>query len=118
MNSEELKLRTRSFALRIIKLVNALPASTSARVIGSQLVRCGTSVGANYHVACRARSKREFVAKLGIVLEEIDETQFWLLLIIEAALLSPKRVEALLDESRELTAIFTASVKTARLSQN
>lgn len=99
-------------------MTDALPDSTSARAIGSQVVRCGTSVGANYHIACRARSKKEFVAKLGIVLEEIDETQFWLLLIMEASLLPPKRIESLLNESRELTAIFTASVKTARSSSN
>ena len=113
MTSEELKIRTRAFALRVMKLVDALPRNTNGRAVGSQLVRCATSVGSNYHIACRARSKKEFIAKLGIVLEEADETQFWLLLIIDAAMLPEKRVQSLLVESRELTAIFTATIKTA-----
>ena len=114
MDPEDLKKRTREFAVRVMRLVDQLPRKTSARAIGSQLVRCASSVGANYHIACRARSKAEFVAKVGIVLEESDECLFWLQLIIDADLMPAKRIQALLEESRELTAIFTASVKTAR----
>ena len=90
-----------------------MPWETNGRAVGGQLVRCATSVGANYHIACRARSKKEFIAKLGIVLEESDETQFWLLLIIDAEMQPGKLIEPLLVESRELTAIFTAAIKTA-----
>jgi four helix bundle protein len=88
MTPDELRTRTKQFALRIIKLVGALPKNIEGRAIASQLVRCGTSVAANYRAACRARSRPEFVAKMGVVLEEADETQFWLELIIEASLLS------------------------------
>jgi four helix bundle protein len=114
MTTEVLKLRTREFAVRVMRLVDELPKKTSARAVASQLVRCATSVGANYHIACRARSKAEFIAKVGIVLEECDECLFWLQLIIEAGLMSARRTQALLKEADELTAIFTASVKTAR----
>jgi len=114
MNAIELKSRTRQFAVRAIKLVDALPKTTSGRAIGSQFIRCATSVGANYHIACRARSKAEFIAKNGIVLEECDECLFWLQLIVDAGLLPQARIDPLLNESRELTAIFTASDKTAR----
>ena len=99
-----------------MRLVDRLPKTVSGRAIGSQLVRCATSVGANYHAACRARSKAEFAAKVGIVLEESDECLFWLQLIIDAELMPKNRIEALLAESNELTAIFTASVKTAQMS--
>jgi four helix bundle protein len=84
MTPDELKLRSKHFALRVIKLVAALPRSIEGRAIANQLVRCGTSVAANYRAACRARSKIEFVAKMGVVLEEPDEAQLWLELIIEA----------------------------------
>ncbi|MCP4714334.1 MAG: four helix bundle protein [Deltaproteobacteria bacterium] len=114
MDRDDLKKRTKEFALRIIKLVDALPKNTSGRAIGNQLVRCGTSVGANYRAACRGRSKAEFVAKLGIVLEEVDESAFWLELISESALLPVKKVEGLLQEANELTAIFAKSTYTAR----
>src|SRR5437763_16212916 len=111
MTPDELKARTKHFALRIIKLVAALPKSVEGRAIANQLVRSGTSVAANYRAACRARSKVEFVAKIGVVLEEADETQFWLELITEANLLSVERVQPLLDETSELVAIFVASRK-------
>jgi len=113
MTPDELRTRTKQFALRIIKLVGALPKNIEGRAIASQLVRCGTSVAANYRAACRARSRPEFVAKMGVVLEEADETQFWLELIIEASLLSAKRVQPLLDEANELVAIFVATRKSA-----
>ena len=99
MTPDELRTRTKQFALRIIKLVGSLPKNIEGRAIASQLVGCGTSVAANYRAACRARSRPEFVAKMGVVLEEADETQFWLELIIEASLLSAKRVQSLLDEA-------------------
>ena len=113
MTADELRLRTKQFALRIIRLVAALPKSIEGRAIANELVCCGTSVAANYRAACRARSRSEFVAKMGVVLEEADETQLWLELIIESKLLSVKRVQPLLTEASELAAIFVASRKSA-----
>jgi len=115
MGSEELKSRTKQFALRVMRLVDALPKSSAGRAIGNQLVRSGTSVGANYRAACRGRSKAEFVAKMGTVAEEADESCFWMELVIEGDLLPAAQVQPLLDEADELTAIFTASTKTAKL---
>ena len=97
-----------------MKLVNALPNTTVARAVGSQLVRSGTSVGANYRAACRARSKAEFISKLGTVEEEADESAFWMELILEEHLLPQKRVEELLGEANELVAIIAASRKSAK----
>ena len=114
MDADELRDRTKKFALRIIKLVNALPKTVTGRAIGNQLIRCGTSVGANYRAACRGRSKAEFNSKLHIVLEEADESAFWLEIIIEAELLSKKMVQPLLNEANELTAIFSKSYFTAK----
>jgi len=114
MNEKELKKRTKQFALRIIKLVNALPKNIEGLLIGKQLIRSGTSVGANYRSACRGRSKAEFVAKLGIVEEEADESAFWMELIIEGGLLERELVEPLLKEADELVAIMVASRKSAR----
>ena len=110
MNQSELKERTKQFALRIIKLIEALPNTATGRTIKNQLIRCGTSVGANYRATCRARSRADFIAKLGIVLEEADESVFWLELIIDALLLKEKLVEPLLTEANELTAIFAATL--------
>lgn len=114
MDANELRDRTKAFALRIIKLVRALPKTTESRAVGSQIVRSGTSVGANYRAACRARSKKEFAAKMGIVLEEADETVYWLEIVAESNMLPTKRVKPLLDEAQELTAIFATSTKTSR----
>ncbi len=114
MNEKELKDRTKQFALRVIRLVAALPKTTEGRAIGSQLIRAGTSVGANYRSACRGRSKAEFVAKLGIVEEEADESAFWMELIIESELLKKELVEPLLKEANELVAIMVSSRKSAR----
>ena len=114
MTREILKERTKQFALRIIKVVDALPKNATGRVIGDQLIRCGTSVGANYRAACRGRSKAEFSSKLHIVLEEADESIFWLELIIETELLPEKKIESLLKEANELTAIFARSYFTAK----
>ena len=113
MNEAELKKRTKSFALRVRKLVGALPRDSVGRAIGSQLIRSATSVGANYRAACRGRSKAEFIAKLGIVIEEADESSYWMELIIEGELLPANRVEERLDESNQVTAIMVASRKTA-----
>jgi len=114
MKEQELKTRTKQFGLRVMKLVGALPNDTVGRAIGNQPVRSGTSVGANYRAACRGRSKAEFVARLGIVVEEADECGYWLELIIEGQLLAANLVEPLLQEANELTAIMVASRKTAK----
>jgi four helix bundle protein len=109
MNADDLKKRTKQFALRILKLVAALPNSVQGRAVGGQLVRAGTSVGANYRAACRGRSRAEFVAKLGVVEEEADESAFWLELIIESDLLKEGLVQQLLDEANELAKIMARS---------
>ena len=113
MNEAELKKRTKVFALRVMKLVSALPDNSVSRAIASQLIRSATSVGANYRAACRGRSKAEFIAKLGIVIEEADESGYWMELIIEGELLPANRVEELLDESNQITAIMVASRKSS-----
>ena len=112
MDAEELKHRTKDFALRILKLVAALPKTIEGRAIANQLVRSGTSVAANYRSACRARSRPEFIAKLGVVVEEA-ETLLWLELVIAAKILSEKQVKGLLKEANELVAIFVTSRKSA-----
>jgi four helix bundle protein len=114
MDAEELKQRTKLFALRVLKLVEALPGTVQGKAIGGQLIRAGTSVGANYRAACRGRSTAEFIAKLGIVEEEADESAFWLELIIEGTLLKANLVQPLLDEANELTRITASSRITAR----
>lgn len=118
MNERDLRDRTKKFALRVMRLVDALPNNRSGRPIGNQLVRSGTSVGANYRAACRGRSKREFIAKLGVVEEEADESGYWLELVIDGALLNRKRVEPLLKESEEITKIMMTSRRTAARSEN
>lgn len=114
MRENDLLIRTKKFALRIIKLVDTLPNTLAGRTIGGQLIRSGTSVSSNYRAACRGRSKAEFIAKLGIVEEEADESCHWLEVIIEANLLEERLVVDLLREANELTAIMAASKKTAR----
>ena len=114
VTERELKDRTKSFALRTMKLAAALPSNTVGRAIARQIVRSGTSVAANYRAACRGRSKAEFVAKLGIVEEEADETMLWLELIAEGGLMPTGQVQALLDEANEITAIMAASRISAR----
>jgi four helix bundle protein len=109
MKAEDLKKRTKQFALRILKLVAALPNTVQGRAIANQLVRAGTAVAANYRAACRGRSKAEFIAKLGIVEEEADESAFWMELIIEGELLQGRAVEPLLAEANELTRIMARS---------
>jgi len=117
MTERELLERTKQFALRIFKLVGALPQTIQGRAVAAQLIRSGTSVAANYRAACRARSKPEFVAKLGVVEEEADETAFWLELIIETELLRAAKVKPLLNEASEIVAIMASSKKTAVKSQ-
>lgn len=109
MDKDELKKRTKQFALRVMKLVDALPSSSAGRAIGNQLIRSGTAVGANYRATCRARSTKEFIAKIGIVEEEADESAFWMELITEGDLLPETKVTALHQEADELTAIMAAS---------
>jgi four helix bundle protein len=114
LNEEELKDWTKQFALSVMKLVDALPKTISGRAIASQLVRARTAVGANYRAACRGRSKAEFAAKLGTVVEESDECCFWLELIIDGELLPRNRIEPIHQEANELAAIFVASIGTAK----
>ncbi|MGH9641914.1 MAG: four helix bundle protein [Terriglobales bacterium] len=111
---EDLRQRTRKFASRIIRLYQALPHTGEAHVIGTQLLRSATSVGANYRSACRGRSRAEFASKLGIVVEEADETIYWLELLEENEIVPAKRLTELLQEAHELTAIFTAARQTTR----
>ncbi len=113
ISEEAMKKRTKQFALRTIQLCESLPETRTGRVIANQLLRSGTSVGANYRAACRARSSPDFVNKIGITLEESDESAYWLELIVEANLMPKARVSNLLQEANELTAIFNASHKTA-----
>lgn len=113
MDSEVLKKRTKEFALRIIKLIDALPNTTAGKTIGKQVIRSGTSVAANYRAVCRARSKADFISKLGVVIEEADETAFWLEIIIESKLLKKELVDALLQEANEIIAIMVSSRMTS-----
>ena len=111
---EELKDRTKQFALRVVRLFRSLPNTPVAQVMGKQLLRSATSVAANYRATGRARSRAEFIAKLGVVVEEIDETVFWLEMLIESDTVTEHRAKDLLSEGQELAAIFAASHQTAR----
>jgi four helix bundle protein len=113
VRTADLKARTKHFALRVMKLVDALPRTIQGRAIAKQIIRSATSVAANYRAACRARSRAEFIAKIGVVEEEADETCFWLELIIDSALLTEARVHPLLGEAGELVAIMAASRQSA-----
>jgi len=115
MSPVEFKRRTFDYGARIVRLVQALPKADAARDLGRQLLRSGTSVGANYRAAARARSKAEFVAKLGIVEEECDETLYWLEMLSELGLVKPKRLESLHAEGTEILAMVVSSITTARL---
>ena len=112
MDETELKERLKAFALRVMQLCEALPGSTAGRVLARQLVRSGTSVGANYRAACRARSRAEFASKLGIVEEEADESAYWLELVDESGMMKAALIQPLLTEADEIVAIITASRKT------
>lgn len=112
--TNELQQRTFSFALRCVRLVNALPKSRSADSIGNQLLRSASSVGANYRAARRARTTKEFIARLGVVEEEADESVYWLELIAQSGMMPAKRVDALRVEANEIVAIIVASIRTAK----
>ena len=113
MTERELLDRTKQFALRVLNLVGALPRTIQGKAVAAQLIRSGTSVAANYRAACRARSNPEFIAKLGVVEEEADESAFWLELIIETDLLAAAKVRPLLTEAGEIVTIMASSKKTA-----
>ncbi|MGL4421709.1 MAG: four helix bundle protein [Gemmataceae bacterium] len=117
MTPELMKQRTKSFALRVLRLVDSLPRSCALDAIGKQVVRSATSVGANYRAALRGRSRKEFLAKLGIVEEEVDETAYWIELLIEMKLFSDDRLTPLLRESQELTAIVVATIRSTQSQQ-
>jgi len=118
MNQEEMKRRTKQFALRIIRLVESLPRGRTADVIGNQLLRSGTSVGANYRAACRAKSNADFISKMGIVEEEADESLYWMELLIEARIADYAKLDSLMKEADELLAITVSSIKTAKKKRN
>jgi len=110
----DLKLRAKKFALRIVKLVESLPTTLTAKTMGKQLLRSGTSVAANYRAACRSRSNADFIAKMGIVEEETDESVFWIEMLVETNQVKHELVADLLDEGNQLTAIWVSSINTAR----
>jgi four helix bundle protein len=116
MDNENLKIRTKQFALRIIKLVKNLSNDQVGRVLGNQLLRAGTSVGASYRAACRSKSTADFISKMGTVEEEADESGYWMELLIDAERIKPTKIAALLQEAGELTAIAVSSINTARKS--
>ena len=114
MKNDDLRQRTKAFALRMVKMFSALPKTTEAQVLGKQALRSGTSVGANYREASRGRSKAEFIAKCGDCLREIDETGYWLELLVDAELVAPDKLAPLRAECEELTAIFVSILKRSK----
>jgi four helix bundle protein len=114
MTPDELRTRTKSFALRVVRLYRSLPRGADAQVMGRQLLRCGTSVAANYRASCRARSRAEFAARIGVVVEEADESGFWLEMFAEAGIVKMALLKELLQESKELTLIFSATRRSVR----
>jgi four helix bundle protein len=114
MKEFDLKLRTKQFALRVIKLFNSLPKTTDAQVIGKHILRSGTSVGAQYREACRARSNSEFISKMASSLQELDETAYWLDLLVEGNFVEAEKLKELQDETEQLIAIFVSSIRTAK----
>jgi four helix bundle protein len=114
MTPDELRARTKSFALRVVKLYRSLPKTADSQVLGKQLLRCGTSVAANYRASCRARSRAEFAARIGVVVEEADESGFWLEMLTDSGIVRMALLKDLLQESKELTAIFTATQYSTR----
>ena len=114
MDQEEMKVRTKEFAKQVINLCRQLPATQESRLIGNQFFRAGTSVGANYRAACRARSKADFISKLSIVLEETDESLYWLEILGENKIVNPNLLTNLMREAKELMAIFISSLNTAK----
>ena len=117
MDQEQMKIRTKNFAKRVINLCRILPETREGKLIGNQLFRSGTSVGANYRAACRGRSRADFIAKLGIVLEEADESLYWLEILAETEIIKPDLLRSLMNEAEELVSIFVASLNTAKRQQ-
>ena len=118
MTPKEMKERTKRFALRVINLVDALPHSTSAQTIGKQLLRSGTSVGANYRSVCRAKSNADFISKLSIVEEEADESIYWMELLVDSKLIRRGRLADLVDEGNQILAIIVSSIRTLKQKRN
>lgn len=118
MNREEMKKRTKAYANRIVKLCSALSANWIAQTLGKQLLRSGTSVGANYRAVCRAKSDSDFINRLRIVEEECDESLFWMELLVEDGRIKPARLSALMKERDEILAIIVFPAKTARFSKS
>lgn len=118
MREDHLRGRTKEFALRAMRLANALPNTPEKKVIRNQLIRCGTSVGANYRAAARAKSTADFIHKLGIVEEETDESMYWMELIIEAGLMEEKLISELYREADEILSMVIASIKTSKRRKN
>lgn len=116
-SAQELQLRTKQFALRIIKAFTRFPKEEAARLIGRQFLRAGTSVAANYRASCRSRSRADFISKISIVVEEADETLFWLELLLEAQLMPKQVVQPLMNECEQLVKIFSASRRTAKANR-
>ena len=114
MNSADFRQRTQGFALKVIRLVRSLPREPVADVLGKQLLRCATSVGANYRSACRAKSPADFVAKMGIVEEEADESLYWMDLLIDSNLVPASHLDELIREGKELLAMTVASIRTVK----
>ncbi|HTG17769.1 MAG TPA: four helix bundle protein [Blastocatellia bacterium] len=114
MNPDDMKKRTKAYALAIIRFVQTLPATPTARLIGNQLLKCGTSVGANYRASCRAKSRADFIAKMGIVEEEGDESLYWMELLVDSGIVSSSAVAELCDEGDQIVAIVVSSINTAR----
>ena len=114
MNRQDFKKRTRQYALRVIRLVESLPDDRTSRILGDQLLRAGTSVGANYRSSIRAKSRADFISKMGTVEEECDESLFWMEVLVEAGKVPVERLSSLMQEGGEIVAIVVASIKTAR----
>ena len=115
--TEALRARTKTFAVRIVRLFRTLPKTDEGRILGKQLLRSATSVAANYRAATRARSPAEFISKMGIVVEEADESVFWIELLVESGCVEAARVAELLDEAHQLVRIFSAARRTARANR-
>ncbi|HVE59471.1 MAG TPA: four helix bundle protein [Pyrinomonadaceae bacterium] len=118
MKQDEMKARTKQFALRIVRLVQSLPPNLVAEVLGKQLLRSGTSVGANYRASCRAKSTADFIHKLSIVEEETDESIYWMELLIEGKIIKENLLENLMDEGNQILSIVVSAIKTSKEKRN
>jgi four helix bundle protein len=118
MTQEEMKTRTKQFALRVIRLVESLPKTKAGNILGNQLLRSGTSVGANYRAACRAKSNADFIHKLSIVEEESDESIYWMELLVEGNIVKENLLKNLMDEGDQILSIIVSSIKTVKEKRN